>query len=573
MVNLEIKQEYITREKNRVLLIVYDFLLFAFSFVIVFLVPVSIRKELVKFSISDYLIHFVLAYGCLLISRLVFKCYKQIIRYGNMRAFIRIFIAELLGLTAYTVISQILPIRHAYVLRTGFLFLMDYSMVITARIIYFYLFLQALQDTTGGKIIRKILEVIGGVDIESKRIGATYSISHLFGRDADTVQSVPVNDIIKVVNQFSIHGEVVKIDPITKGYINRTYKIETQDQNGVRHKYTLQRINTDVFKDPDILMDNYVKVTTHLQKNFLLEGHTDKGSNQTVKPVVTTGKAYLRNDTGCWRMTNYFDNVHSMDIPDSPETFYKAGQSFGAFLKAMSDVPIFDIKDTIQNFHNTKLRYLDLLDAIKNDPVKRVKKVTDEIKFVMDRAERYGLISEALESGRIPYRITHNDCNLNNILFDNKTNKPVAIIDLDTVMAGSPLYDYGDSMRIGTNTAVDDEQDLSKVSCDLKLYEAYARGYLESCGDILTEEELKLLPYAAIIITSEDGIRFLMDYINGDTYYNIFYPGQNLDRCRTQLALIADMEKKLPEIKEILRNIYTELGLNAEIEKEDAVGF
>ena len=157
-----------------------------------------------------------------------------------------------------------------------------------------------------------------------------------------------------------------------------------------------------------------------------------------------------------------------------------------------------------------------------------------------------------MESGRIPTRICHNDCNLNNILFDNKTHLPVAIIDLDTVMPSSPLYDYGDSMRIGTNTAKDDEKDLSKVSCDLKLYEQYARGYLEACGDVLTREELELLPYASLIISSEDGIRFLMDHIDGDTYYQIYYPGQNLDRSRTQLKLVEDMKKKLPQIKRIL---------------------
>ena len=194
-----------------------------------------------------------------------------------------------------------------------------------------------------------------------------------------------------------------------------------------------------------------------------------------------------------------------------------------------------------------------------------MKDVLPEIEFVRARADKYGMISDALESGKIPTRICHNDCNLNNILFDNETHLPVAIIDLDTVMPSSPLYDYGDSMRIGTNTATDDEKDLSKVSCDLNLYEQYARGYLEACGDVLTTGELELLPYASLIITSEDGIRFLMDHIDGDTYYNIYYPGQNLDRSRTQLKLVEDMEKKLPEIKNILRKIYAELGLKAQI--------
>jgi len=191
--------------------------------------------------------------------------------------------------------------------------------------------------------------------------------------------------------------------------------------------------------------------------------------------------------------------------------------------------------------------------------------ITAKIDFIRERTYLFGMISEALDSGKIPTRICHNDCNLNNILFDDITHLPVAIIDLDTVMPSSPLYDFGDSMRIGTNTAKDDEKDLTKVSCDLHLYEEYARGYLEACGDILTKNELELLPYAALVITAEDGIRFLMDHINGDTYYSINYEGQNLDRSRTQLKLLADMERKLSVIRKILQNIYDDLGLVAKV--------
>ena len=195
-----------------------------------------------------------------------------------------------------------------------------------------------------------------------------------------------------------------------------------------------------------------------------------------------------------------------------------------------------------------------------------------DVGFVRARADSYGLIADALESGRIPLRVCHNDTNLNNILFDSESHLPIAVIDLDTVMPSSPLYDYGDSMRIGTNTARDDEKDLSKVSCDLELYEQYARGFLEECGAMLTRAELELLPLASLIITSEDGIRFLMDHINGDTYYTIAYPGQNLDRSRTQLALVADMEKKLSAIAGILRRIYADLKLEAELSDEAIAG-
>ena len=375
----------------------------------------------------------------------------------------------------------------------------------------------------------------------------------------------PINEVQRIVDQFAIRGDVTKITQMTKGYINRTYRVETVSDTGHVHKYTLQRINTNVFPDVEAVMDNFKLTTNHLFGKFMLRGHKKQGSVQTLRPTKD-GRSFLKDDSGCWRMTNYFDDVYSLDIPDSPETFYHAGVAFGQFLKEMSDVELDDIKIVIPNFHNTMSRYMDLEQAITADVKGRVQQVRKEIEFVRARVDRFGLISEALESGRIPTRICHNDTNLNNILFDRDTHLPVAIIDLDTVMPSSALYDFGDSMRIGTNTAKDDEKDLSKVSCDLNLFEQYARGYLEACGDILTEEELKLLPFAAMIITAEDGIRFLMDHINGDTYYHIYYPGQNLDRARTQLKLVEDMEKKMPQIKQILRRIYKDLGLKAQID-------
>lgn len=564
-----IEKKYIEREENRGLLIVYDFLFFTICFILAFALRISDMDMKEGMRLIDFAIQFLLAYGCLLISRLGFKCYKQIIRYGNMRAFARLLAAEVVGGAAYLLLETILPIKRVLFIRAMLLIVLDYAVIMSARVTYYYIYLQAARDSEIGKLLRRFLEMVGGVDVDSRQTGAVASMAKIFGWDEKSrAQNLPYNDIVKVVRKFDVKGDVSDIRQISKGYINKTYRIETNDTEGKTHKYILQRINTDVFKDPDLLMDNYMKVSEHLHENLILKGHTRHGSAPILKPVIRNGKAYLRTDSGCWRIMNYFSNVYSMDIPDSTETFYEAGRSFGQFLKAMSDMEVTEFRDSIPNFHNTRIRYRDLLAAIDDDPVRRVKDVVDEIKFIKDRADIYGLIADALESGKIPYRITHNDCNLNNILFSRETHEPVAIIDLDTVMAGSPLYDYGDSMRIGTNTAKDDETDLSKVSCNLKLYEAYARGYLETCGDILTKEELELLPYASIIITSEDGIRFLMDHINGDTYYSIDYEGQNLDRCRTQLKLVEDMEKKLPEIKEILRKIYRELGLQAEIVDE-----
>lgn len=373
-----------------------------------------------------------------------------------------------------------------------------------------------------------------------------------------------MNNLQNVAKHFSIIGTIKSIEHINKGYINRTYKVDTISENNHIHQYILQRINTNVFPDVDALMNNFQLTTAHLSENLDMPGCHKKGTVQTLRPT-REGKLYFEDFSGLWRMMTYFNNVYSLDIPDNPEVFYYTGISFGRFIKAMSSVDATKIKEVIPNFHNTISRYHDLETAISSDALGRAESVADEIAFIRARTDLFGKISDALENGKIPIRICHNDCNLNNILFDDKTHLPVAIIDLDTVMPSTPLYDFGDSMRIGTNTAKDDEKDLSKVSCDLRLYEAYAIGYLEACGDILTKDELELLPFASLIITAEDGIRFLMDHINGDTYYHIDYPGQNLDRARTQLKLLEDMEKKLPEIRNILQKIYDNQGLKAQV--------
>lgn len=383
--------------------------------------------------------------------------------------------------------------------------------------------------------------------------------------DETVVLRIRKEDLMRIANAFEICGEITKIRQIKKGYINLTYEINTLSEAGHIHKYILQRINTNVFPDVDALMENFLLVTEHLKANFRLPGGDPSQPSTQCLKKTHDDKLYLKDATGCWRVVKFFDDVYSLDIPDHPETFRYAGEAFGLFIKKMADVDPAKIHEVIPNFHNTYRRYCDLKKSIARDPVGRVKDVQPEIASVESRQMYYGMIPLALENGLIPTRICHNDCNLNNILFDNESHLPVAIIDLDTVMPSSPLYDFGDSMRIGTNNAKDDEKDLSKVFCNLELYEQYARGYLSSCGDLLTKDELELLPYASIVIASEDGIRFLMDHIDGDTYYTIDYPGQNLDRSRTQLRLAQDMVDKLPEIKKILNTIYKELGLKASL--------
>lgn len=553
--------EMTDRSRNRWLLMFYDSILYLFCWLVIFIVRPLWGAIIPGTALYPYMgIGYVLFFGL----RLAMKCYRKILRYGSIHVFARELAAGVGAAILLLIVNLLMEIQfHAADIPLTMLvsFAAGYILLsLVVRIAYCYLYKFAEKDTAMSRTVRYLLENLAFVDFSSTKPGAVLRLV----LEPERRVATAINELQRIVEQFAIRGEVTSITQINKGYINRTYRVETLSDTGHVHKYTLQRINTNVFPDVDALMDNFKLTTDHLHGKLHLRGSGKKGSVQTLRPTKD-GCAFLRDASGCWRMLTYFDDVYSLDIPDRPETFYHTGVAFGSFLKEMSDVAVEDVKEVIPNFHNTKSRYLDLEKSIARDPKGRVKDVLPEIAFVRDRAERYGLISDALESGKIPTRICHNDCNLNNILFDNRTHLPVAIIDLDTVMPSSPLYDYGDSMRIGTNTAKDDEKDLSKVSCDLKLYEQYARGYLEACGDVLTKEELELLPYASLIISSEDGIRFLMDHIDGDTYYQIYYPGQNLDRSRTQLKLVEDMERKLPQIKRILRKIYGELGLEAEI--------
>lgn len=550
------------RKRNRWLMMVYDSVIFAVCWLVwVVLHPSMEEAPGVLVCWLYFGIGYVLFFGL----RLVLKSYKRILRYGSLHAFSRELISCVLA-SGLLVLLSILISDQSNDLAIAVSFVLSFAAAYTVlsvliRLGYCQLYWFAERDNWLSKMLRRLLEVCAWVDFNSKTPGAVLRLT----LEPEKRQTGPINELQNIAEKFAIRGEITAITQINKGYINRTYKVETLSDAGHVHKYTLQRINTNVFPDVDALMDNFKLTTDWLFGRLVLAGRRKKGCVQSVRPTKD-GRSYLRDDSGCWRMLTHFDEVYSLDIPDRPETFYHAGYAFGSFMKEMAGVDMADVKEVIPNFHNTKSRYYDLEKSIARDPKGRVQQVQPEIEFVRARVDRYGMISDALESGKIPTRICHNDCNLNNILFDNKTHLPVAIIDLDTVMPSSPLYDYGDSMRIGTNTAADDEKDLSKVSCDLNLYERYARGYLEACGDMLTKEELELLPYASLVIASEDGIRFLMDHIDGDTYYNIYYPGQNLDRSRTQLKLVEDMERKLPQIKQILRNIYQELGLEANID-------
>ncbi len=545
------------RTGNRWLMVVYDTLIYALCWIGI----LGVFRQLNGYTIAFMALGYALFIGI----RLLLGVYKMILRYGAVGVVARLICADAISTALIFLLNLLMRLANHEKMSISFLTLIGIvaSFVLISvviRVLYCAVYRFATKHTPLARAARYLLEHLAFVDFDSSAAGATLR----YVLEPRETSAVYVNKLQWVVDKFAIRGQVVSITQINKGYINQTYRVDTQVDGGHRHQYVLQKINTNVFRDAELLMENYKLVTDTLYGTLHLGNHQKREAVQTLRPTKD-GCSYLKDASGCWRMLTYFDDVYSMDIPNSPKTFESAGYAFGSFINAMANVDIHAIKEVIPNFHNTKSRYMDLEASIDRNPDGRVKDVGPEIAFIRARAVQYSLISDALEKGLIPLRICHNDCNLNNILFDKKTNKPVAIIDLDTVMPSSPLYDFGDSMRIGTNTAKDDEKDLSKVCCDLNMYEHYARGYLRACGDLLTKKELELLPYAAQIITSEDGIRFLMDHIDGDIYYTIHYPGQNLDRARTQLKLVEDMEQKLPQIKQILRDIYEDLGLQAEI--------
>lgn len=554
--------ELYRRDKTRWLMVFYDTVFYIICWFAILLVYFGGLKLLVE---PIFYLYFVEGYVLFFGFRFLLECYKCIYRYGKIYVFSRELLAGVLAAICL-IVSKVCIELVFHISTVAFAIVLSFSMTyiifsIFTRFVYCYSYRYAMLDKPLSRLVKKVLVIFAAVDFDSETPGAVYSYA---SESENEVDLSPINEMQRIIDCFEIHGEVIGIKQINKGYINRTYKITTLSKAGHTHKYLLQRINTNVFPDVCALMENFELTTKHLHEKLQLPGKHAKGTVQTLRPLKEGG-TYLVDDSGCWRMMTYFDHVMSMDIPESPHSFYYAGVAFGSFVKEMSDVYVHKIKEVIPNFHNTLSRYRDLEKSIETDKKDRVKNVTQEIEFIRSRVDNFGIISDAIDSGKIPLRICHNDCNLNNILFDIDTHLPVAIIDFDTVMPSSPLYDYGDSMRIGTNTAVDDEKDLSKVSCNLELYEQYARGYLEACVDLLTKEELELLPYASLVITAEDGIRFLKDYIDGDIYYHIYYPGQNLDRARTQLKLLEDMENKLPQIKQILQKIYDDLGLKVKI--------
>ena len=355
--------------------------------------------------------------------------------------------------------------------------------------------------------------------------------------------------IENVVSNFTVEGKVVDYIPFGNGHINDT-RLVTMD-NGVQ--YVLQRINKNVFKRPDLLMENYVGVTKFIRKK--IEEMGGDPLREVLNAIPTKdGKPYTIDEEGqYWRLLVYVTESMSYDQVEKPEQFYDSAVSFGDFQYMLRDYPAETLHETIVNFHNTPDRYRQLMEAIEGDAKGRLAEVTAEVEFAKVRREFANTLENAHKEGRLPLRVTHNDTKLNNILFDINTGKTLCVVDLDTIMPGYSVNDFGDSIRFGATTALEDETDLSKVNFDISLYELYVKGFIEGAKGGLTEGELEMLPIGAIMMTFECGMRFLADYLNGDTYFRVHRPSHNLDRCRNQFKLVSDMESRLDEMKAIVK--------------------
>ena len=348
----------------------------------------------------------------------------------------------------------------------------------------------------------------------------------------------------QAVYAFRISGQPVCCVNFGHGHINRTLKITT-DTGRV---YVLQKINKYVFKDPVKVMANASAVT-----NFL---RTRSGDPRAALHFIPTlqGQYYHRDPEGeFWRMYDFVGGF-CLDAPESDGDFYESALAFGEFQELLSDFPAETLYETIPEFHNTIDRYCQLHESIEADNVGRRKLVQPEIDFALERESLGGTLQRMRQSGQLPLRVTHNDTKLNNVLLDQQTRKHLCVLDLDTVMPGLSLYDFGDSIRFGAATAAEDEPDASKMELDMHLFEVYTRGFLEAAPS-LTDAEVQMLPMGALIMTLEVGIRFLKDYLDRDLYFKTVYPDHNLIRARTQFALVADMQKNWDEMHRVVEEV------------------
>jgi len=355
-----------------------------------------------------------------------------------------------------------------------------------------------------------------------------------------------------IVKHFDFEGDFLKANPYGFGHINDTYAAYFRKADGAIHRYILQRINHNVFKRPEELMQNIEKVTTHLRKKIARAGGDPERETLNLIPSVEGGAFHRMPDGNYWRAYIFIEGARAYQVVESLTHVYNAARAFGRFQGLLSDFPAGELYETIPDFHHTSKRLAAFFEAVERDVENRARLVGAEIEFVEQRAGDASVLVDLLERGELPERVTHNDTKFNNVMIDDETGEGVCVIDLDTVMPGLSLYDFGDSVRSGANVAAEDERDLSKVRMDLATFDRFVHGYLDAARDFLTPLEVDYLPFSVKLMTFECGMRFLTDYLSGDVYFKTRRKNQNLDRCRVQFEMVSDIEGKFDRMREIV---------------------
>ena len=354
--------------------------------------------------------------------------------------------------------------------------------------------------------------------------------------------------LAEVLKQYSSIGNLKGDCEYGNGHINDTYLLEYDNNREV----ILQRINRSIFKEPEKLMENIYLVTSFLKDKIIKRG--GDYTRETLNLIDTNDGNYFYKDSDgdIWRAYDFIKDTVCYEKVESANEFYESGFAFGNFQNMLSNFPVEKLSEVIKDFHNTQKRYETFINQVCEDPLGRACDVQKEIEFFKEREEYTRIFNKAIENKEISLRVTHNDTKLNNILFGKHTKKALCVIDLDTIMPGVADFDFGDAIRFGANKGLEDERDLSKVGLDIELFKAFSEGFLKACGNSLNKREIELLPMAAVVMTYECGIRFLGDYIAGDKYFKISRENHNLDRARTQMKLISDMESNMDKMKKVV---------------------
>jgi Phosphotransferase enzyme family len=371
------------------------------------------------------------------------------------------------------------------------------------------------------------------------------------------------HNLRQIFSQFDIPGDFAGAQFLKVGHINDTYLVDS-DSRGVQEQFIFQRINHFVFREPERLMANFEKITHHIRAKLERMPGRDPDRETLNLVQARSGRSFHHSPEGnYWRAYRFVGDAHIINVASKPEEAFEAGRAFGCFQKLLSDLDASTLYETIPFFHHTPRRFARFKEVLEKDGLGRAKEAREAVDFALRQEAMTSVITDALETGRLPLRIAHNDTKINNVLFDNRTGKAICIIDLDTTMPGSPLYDFGDQVRTTTSFAAEDEKDRTKVNLELEMFRALADGYLEEAGDFLTPQELDLLVFSGKLITFTIGLRFLTDFLEGDVYFRVHRPGHNLDRAQAQFALVESMEKLESSLDECVQALRSRPGRRA----------